>query len=148
MSNDNWHPTTGAAAVIQDAEGRVLLVKHSYGPLNWELPGGGTEPDEFVVDTCVREVKEETDLDVSATGITGVYYEGDKGFLHFVFRCQIIGETASPKPDRQEVTECRWWFVHALPRPISDFTQRRIVDATSRDSGWLPQRVDPRQWLD
>jgi len=27
----------GAAAVILDTQGRVLLVKHTYGPLNWEL---------------------------------------------------------------------------------------------------------------
>lgn len=31
----------GAAAFIVDGEGRVLLVKHTYGRLNWELPGGG-----------------------------------------------------------------------------------------------------------
>jgi len=27
-----------AAAVILDTQGRVLLVKHTYRPLNWELP--------------------------------------------------------------------------------------------------------------
>lgn len=36
----------GAAAVIVDDGGRVLLVKHSYGRLNWELPGGGAEVNE------------------------------------------------------------------------------------------------------
>ena len=29
-----------AAGVILNSYGHVLLVKHSYGPLNWELPGG------------------------------------------------------------------------------------------------------------
>lgn len=31
---------TGAAAVIVDSDGKILLVKHSYGKNNWELPGG------------------------------------------------------------------------------------------------------------
>ncbi len=31
--------SVGAAAFIFDKEGRVLMVKHTYGPLNWELPG-------------------------------------------------------------------------------------------------------------
>lgn len=40
-----WWPEKklGAAAAVFDDRGRVLLVKHSYGPLNWELPGGAVE---------------------------------------------------------------------------------------------------------
>jgi 8-oxo-dGTP pyrophosphatase MutT (NUDIX family) len=34
-----------AAGVILNSHGHVLLVKHSYGPLNWELPGGAAERD-------------------------------------------------------------------------------------------------------
>ncbi|HEV7662886.1 MAG TPA: NUDIX domain-containing protein [Chloroflexota bacterium] len=34
------------AGVILNSHGHVLLVKHSYGPLNWELPGGAAERDE------------------------------------------------------------------------------------------------------
>src|SRR6266550_908332 len=30
----------GAASVISDATGRVLLVHHTYGERNWEIPGG------------------------------------------------------------------------------------------------------------
>lgn len=56
----------GAAAVILNRDGEVLLVKHSYGRLNWELPGGVTEDGESVVQTAVREVREETGLEVSA----------------------------------------------------------------------------------
>jgi NUDIX domain len=43
----------GAAAVIVNDEGGVLLVKQTYGRLNWELPGGageaGESPDETVL---------------------------------------------------------------------------------------------------
>jgi 8-oxo-dGTP pyrophosphatase MutT (NUDIX family) len=33
----------GAAAVILDFEGRILLVRYSYGKNNWDLPGGKSE---------------------------------------------------------------------------------------------------------
>ena len=45
-----------AAGVILNSHGHVLLVKHSYGPLNWELPGGAAERDESPTETSVREV--------------------------------------------------------------------------------------------
>ncbi len=48
----------GAASVILNNQGWVLLVKHSYGRLNWELPGGVAEVDESIVETALREVRE------------------------------------------------------------------------------------------
>ncbi|MEA2673920.1 MAG: hypothetical protein QOI92_1112, partial [Chloroflexota bacterium] len=33
----------GAACAIFDDQGRVLLVHHTYGRLNWEIPGGLVE---------------------------------------------------------------------------------------------------------
>jgi 8-oxo-dGTP diphosphatase len=49
-------PHRGSAAVILNDAGHVLLVKHTYGRLNWELPGGGAEPNESMMATAVREV--------------------------------------------------------------------------------------------
>jgi 8-oxo-dGTP pyrophosphatase MutT (NUDIX family) len=46
----------GAAAVILNDAGHVLLVKHTYGRLNWELPGGGAEAGESIIATAIREV--------------------------------------------------------------------------------------------
>ena len=62
-----------AAGVILNRHGHVLLVKHSYGPLDWELPGGAAERDESPTETSVREVLEGTGLRVSAERLTGVY---------------------------------------------------------------------------
>ena len=52
----------GAACVIFDDGGRVLLVHHTYGRSNWELPGGGSEPGEAPDETAMRELLEETAL--------------------------------------------------------------------------------------
>src|SRR5438132_6059393 len=66
---------TTAGAVILDEQERVLLVKHSYGPRNWEIPGGAAELDATPTETVLREVREETGLTVNAEYLTGVYYE-------------------------------------------------------------------------
>jgi 8-oxo-dGTP diphosphatase len=60
----------GAAAVIINDSDEVLLVKHNYGHFNWEIPGGHAEANEFIVATAVREVLEETGLDVRVLALT------------------------------------------------------------------------------
>ena len=54
-----------AAAVIRDAEGRVLLVRQFPGGDFWLPPGGGVEPGELCREAAAREVREETGLEVS-----------------------------------------------------------------------------------
>jgi ADP-ribose pyrophosphatase YjhB (NUDIX family) len=59
-------------AVITDEQDRIALIRRRDNDL-WALPGGGMELGESIIDTAVREVKEETGLDVEVTGLIGVY---------------------------------------------------------------------------
>lgn len=61
-----------ASAVVTDDEGRILLQRRTDNGL-WALPGGGMEMTESLPGTAVREVKEETGLDVEITGLVGTY---------------------------------------------------------------------------
>jgi 8-oxo-dGTP pyrophosphatase MutT (NUDIX family) len=61
-----------ASAVVTDAEGRILLQRRRDNDL-WALPGGGMEMGDSLPGTAVREVKEETGLDVEITGLVGTY---------------------------------------------------------------------------
>ncbi|MCW3055546.1 MAG: hydrolase [Chthonomonadales bacterium] len=138
----------GAAAFIVDGEGRVLLVKHTYGRLNWELPGGIGEVDESPCETAVREVKEETGLTVVAQHMTGYYYAPENDKLHFVYWCRQTEEEVFPRPDLAEISECGFWPVNALPRPMSDWTVQRIQDAVEGKTFALPTVIGPRVWLE
>jgi 8-oxo-dGTP diphosphatase len=138
----------GAAAVILNAAGHVLLVKHTYGRLNWELPGGYAEADESIIATAIREVREETGLHVRALHTTGTYYDVEHDMHHFVFSCQPLDPAALPQPAADEVSRCAFWPITDLPRPISDFTVRRIMDAVAGAQQPLPQSIEPRQWLE
>ncbi|MFF7410948.1 NUDIX domain-containing protein [Streptomyces lydicus] len=61
-----------ASAVVTDDEGRILLQRRRDNGL-WALPGGGMEMTDSLPGTAVREVKEETGLDVEITGLVGTY---------------------------------------------------------------------------
>ncbi|WP_437348803.1 NUDIX hydrolase [Paenibacillus humicus] len=138
----------GAAAVILDSEGRVLLVKHSYGNNNWELPGGKAEDEESAEDTAAREVLEEVGLKVGIRQLTGIYYDPNHDMHHFVFMADTGPSHPAPQPSSPEILECRYCARDELPRPISDFTCKRIDDALNPNRPQLFHTVGPRHWLE
>ncbi|WAL74833.1 NUDIX domain-containing protein [Kitasatospora sp. YST-16] len=61
-----------ASAVVTDSEGRVLLQRRTDNGL-YALPGGAMDLGESLPGSAVREVREETGLDVEITGLVGTY---------------------------------------------------------------------------
>jgi 8-oxo-dGTP pyrophosphatase MutT (NUDIX family) len=61
-----------ASAVVVDAQGRILLHRRRDNDL-WSLPGGAVEPGESITQTIIREVREETGLQVKVVRLIGVY---------------------------------------------------------------------------
>lgn len=59
-------------AIVRDDAGALLLVHKTDNDL-WALPGGGVDPGESVSDAVVREVREETGLEVEVERLSGVY---------------------------------------------------------------------------
>jgi 8-oxo-dGTP pyrophosphatase MutT (NUDIX family) len=60
------------SAVVADDQGRILLHRRSDNA-KWSIPGGRVELGESVADAAVREVREETGIEVTPIGIVGVY---------------------------------------------------------------------------
>jgi len=98
----------------------------------------------------MREVAEETALTVVAERITGVYAEPCHRLgpaMLFVVLCHREPAGTSPRINSDEITQFGWFERSALPRPMSDFTIRRIDDAL--DQGPLLSRlVEQRRWLE
>jgi 8-oxo-dGTP pyrophosphatase MutT (NUDIX family) len=119
----------GAAAAIFDGQGRILLVKHNYGPRNWELPGGRVEPGESPLEAVIREVQEETGLKAAIVRLSAVYHRRYGDSLQFVFIAEA--PDAEPRPGPDEIDDCGYFAVDGLPRPMSNFTLQRITDAAA-----------------
>jgi ADP-ribose pyrophosphatase YjhB (NUDIX family) len=147
VQHDPGRVRVGAACAILDERGDVLLVRHSYGRLNWELPGGAAEFGEAPSDAARRELLEETGLELPIERLTGVYFEADDesgAMLHFVFLCRW-DPALTPVPSSAEIAELGFWPADDLPRPISDFTERRIRDAAI-DAPAAVVTIPQRQW--
>jgi 8-oxo-dGTP pyrophosphatase MutT (NUDIX family) len=137
----------GAAAVILDDKGRVLLVKHSYGKNNWELPGGKAEDNESAEETAKREIYEEVGLEVRIGQLTGNYYEPKYDMHHFVFTASNYRNQV-PQPTSPEILECKFCSKDDLPKPISDFMCKRIEDAINHHRKQLFHTVESRLWIE
>lgn len=97
-----------ASAVVVDDQGRVLLHRRRDNNL-WSVPGGAMEPGESISQTVVREVKEETGLDVKPRRIIGVYsnphhvvaYDDGEVRQQFsvCFACDLVGGTLEAEND-------------------------------------------------
>jgi ADP-ribose pyrophosphatase YjhB (NUDIX family) len=72
----HFHDPKVAAVVFVTQGGRVLLVKRRMEPSSgqWALPAGFIDYDEDPREAAVREVKEETGLDVQITGLVDVLH--------------------------------------------------------------------------
>ena len=53
--------TLGVRALVQDDDGRILLVKHTY-VAGWHMPGGGVEAGETLEEALAKELREEANL--------------------------------------------------------------------------------------
>ena len=82
--------TIGAFGIIFDEQGRVLLC-HREDLDVWNLPGGRVDSGEMPTDAVIREVMEESGLEVEIESLVGVYGKINKDELDFCFICSSIG---------------------------------------------------------
>lgn len=104
----------GAMAVIRDAAGQVLVARRTDDGL-LDIPGGFSDLGETTTATIIREVREETGLEVESVRVIGVYSEGmDASYSNgdqvrgvgIAFECRITG--GALHADRDEVSEVRF----------------------------------------
>ncbi|MCG1023293.1 NUDIX hydrolase [Sutcliffiella horikoshii] len=109
--------------LFDEVNEKILMVKNT-GPIGsyYTLPGGAVEPGETLQQAAVREVKEETGLDVEVNGIQSVmeaFFEV-KGHhaIFFVFKGEVIGgEIEITLPE--EIEEVVWMDVQEAEKYLN-----------------------------
>ncbi|MCK0127409.1 NUDIX domain-containing protein [Erythrobacter sp. F6033] len=127
-------PIEGVSVVVTNLNGDVLLLRHSYGPKVWALPGGGLKAGEDPAECARREVMEELSIKVTNVQSLGSIEEELSGSPH---TAHLFSATcnARPKPDGREVDEARFFPSHSLPEPLGEVTRRRLGVWKKRGTG-------------
>jgi ADP-ribose pyrophosphatase YjhB (NUDIX family) len=94
---DGSVPCVGGLAY--DDEGRLLVVRRANEPGRglWSIPGGRVEPGEDDAAALVREMREETGLDVAPGPLVGTVQRGRYAIADY--RCTVVGGTLRPGDD-------------------------------------------------
>lgn len=79
--------------LVQNEQGEVLLVRSLHRSDTLELPGGRLDKDEDMINGAIREVKEETGLDVAIKGLLYSSHNKTSGVVNFTFLGEVIGGT-------------------------------------------------------
>ena len=130
-----------AAACIRDEQGRILLLRRSEKDNLWSFPGGAMDPGESIAETVIREVREETGLEVEPIELIGIYSDpaytitypnGDRvqAVISF-FECRVLG--GELRPDMDEILEGRYFGPQDELPPMYPCCVDKVKDALAFD---------------
>ena len=117
--------SAGISVIGRGDEGRILLVRHSYGSGRWALPGGGLGRGEDPLACARREIREELGCELADP----VLFEVAEGRINgtpdrsHIFVARIVGQ---PCPDGREIIDARWFAPDALPADMVGVSRRQL----------------------
>jgi len=136
------------AAILQRADGRVLIARRSDYPESWQFPQGGMDKGESAEDALRREIAEEVSLPPEAyrieSGRGGYRYDfpsgpdrrGFAGQEQTYFLCLLetgAEKLVDPVGGCGEFSECGWAEVNAFPYHLLPPMKREVYRQVLQD---------------
>ncbi|HVU74177.1 MAG TPA: NUDIX domain-containing protein [Mycobacteriales bacterium] len=138
-----------ARVLLVDADGRVLLQKAASG--HWYTPGGRLDPHETLTQGAVREIREETGLELAEDAFSGVLleryvcftladgrqYEADESYVAAHVAAFTPDESGLEPGEELLIAEQRWWSVAEIrvatvpvwPEQLADLVEQVLATA-------------------
>ncbi|MFI2232540.1 NUDIX hydrolase [Nocardia testacea] len=133
-----------AGAFVRRGNTVLLICRSDNG--NWSMPGGAHDPGESLSRTAVRETLEETGIDISLTGLVGIftdpshvihYTSNDEVRQEFtiIYRAEPTGGAPTPSSESAQV---EWVPLDRIGTLQMDPSQRKRIDwALARDEPYI-----------
>ena len=131
------HPrfAVSAGAVITDARGRVLLLKHRFRPgTGWGVPGGFIETGEQPEAGLRRELREEVGLEIEKLKLFTTRAFRRPQQIEIVFTARAVGTTEQLS---FEIREAGWFAPDELPGELST-DQAQLIRQALNDGARPP----------
>ncbi len=100
---------------IIEKDGRALLVQEAVGKIRglWSVPGGKVGEGESFKEAVIREVKEETNLDVLDSEEISIIQEEPNHTSKHIFKVKAEG---NPKPQVGEILDVKWFTLEEIQK--------------------------------
>lgn len=111
----------------------LLLIKHKFGG-HWSFPKGHVESGESEVQTALREIREETGLEVS---LQDGFRQSVEYFPKPYIKKQVVyflGEAVGGEEQRQEeeVSELHWYPIQEAQNQVTYPNDRRLIECARK----------------
>lgn len=114
------NPAPTVDVVIHDPHRGVVIIKRGNEPHGYALPGGFVDEGEQVEAAAIREMKEETNLDIELQGLLGVYSAPDRDPRGHTMSTVFVGRARNPEALKagDDAATAAWYSLEDLPEPI------------------------------
>ena len=135
--------TADCIVITRDSEPKVLLIQRGGEPFKggWAFPGGFMNMDETTEQCAIRELKEETGLQISNIQQIGAYSKVDRDPRGRTVTVAYLAVIDNPMPvvGLDDAAKAEWWPLSALPQLAFDH------DEIMKDAVELYKRHGKRQ---
>ena len=155
------HIRVTARALIVANEAVLLVEFDDESGLHYNLPGGGVDPGETIIEGLKREAKEEASVNIEVGPLVFViecepsknsFWAGPVHGLHLIFDCQLSGESRPQLPDHPDAnqTAVKWVklseleSVELLPHitdRIIEYSRSQTVESVFLEEPLQPERI-------
>lgn len=131
-----FRPKTKGVACLIENNGKFLMIRNSYGYMQWALPGGGIKSGEAPEKAVHREVLEEVGIEIVSPILLGEYFGTKQYKRDTVFLFYVNVDSNYFKIDNDEVSEAAWFAEKEIPEPRASVVGRAL-DLCRQKSGTM-----------